>query len=197
MRSSEPDTRLRGLATTLVIAASVGALSCVPMPAASQPATAASNDCSADDQAAQQRVNEASELRRAVEMGPFYAIASRAGRMSCRISYDTDSIRIDYGFRDGASLRVTRTPAIEYTDLELRLASPLVEDPTTVLTRAEQAAFGASGCAINWRQPETAPADDDSRATERVYRGEVCNCQARTRTDAAGRIMRLQFRSAC
>ena len=34
-------------------------------------------------------------------------------------------------------------------------------------------------------------------ATETIYRGDTCNCQARVRKDKAGRTVGLVFRSAC
>jgi hypothetical protein len=64
------------------------------------------------------------------------------------------------------------------------------------LTDAEQAAFGADGCGIDWRQPETRPPDAE-RVTETIYRGDVCNCQARVRSDTAGHVAGLIVRSAC
>lgn len=106
-------------------------------------------------------------------------------------------MKLEYTFRDGASLHVTRNEATEYTDQEVRLASPLGEPPVAALTRAEQAAFDAKGCGIDWRTVETRKLAEEPDATESIYRGTLCNCQARARSDAAGRVLRLQFRSAC
>lgn len=181
----------------LLVATSLTAAACSPMPAATQRASAPPECSGSDAVASAEDAKTLTDLRRSTEIGPFYAVGSRAGVVSCRITRDADSIRIEYTFRDGASLLVTRNPKIEYTDQELRLTFALVENPVAVLTRAEQAAFDSKGCGIDWRQPETAPASDDPRATENVYRGAVCNCQARARSDASGRVMRLQLRSAC
>lgn len=168
------------------------------MPVASQSASGPPPECTgADTGATAQDAKALTDLRRSIEMGPFYAIGSRSGLASCRVTRDSESIRLEYTFRDGASLRVTRNPKIEYMDQELRLVTALAESPVAVLTRAEQAAFGPKGCGIDWRQPEVGPATDDPRSTENVYRGEVCNCQARARSDASGRVLRLQLRSAC
>jgi hypothetical protein len=197
MHSSERSTGAATIACRLLAITSLIATACSPMPAATQRASAPPECSGADAVASAPDAKTLTDLRRATEMGPFYAVGSRAGVASCRITRDADSIRLEYTFRDGASLRVTRNPKIEYTDQELRLAFALVENPTAVLTRAEQAAFDAKGCGIDWKQPETAPADDDPRSTESVYRGQVCNCQARARSDASGRVMRLQLRSAC
>jgi hypothetical protein len=133
-----------------------------------------------------------------VEAGPFYALSSaKPGVATCRASEEADTIALEYTFRDGGWLRVKRQPSIEYTEQEVRFASPLDENPVAVLTLAEQAAFGAKGCGIDWRQPEKRPAGDSASVTEMIYRGDVCNCQGRVRSDAAGRVTGLVFRSAC
>ena len=88
------------------------------------------------------------------------------------------------------------TRASRDNDQEARFASPLAEDAVALLTRVEQASFGTPGCGIDWRQPETRPASDDPKATESIYRGDTCNCQARVRSDAAGHVTGLVFRSA-
>jgi hypothetical protein len=170
------------------------------VPVASQsPATSSAPDCVAAEGGTSPQDPEAlASLRRSVETGPFYTIsASTSVVAACRVSRDADAITLDYTFRDGGSLRVTRNPRIEYSDQEVRFASPPGEGPVAVLTRAEEAAFGAKGCGIDWRQPETRPAGDDASVTEIIYRGDVCNCQARVRSDAAGRVAGLVFRSAC
>ena len=187
-------TRLAG---RFVAGVSLFAIACSPMPATGQSPGAASPDCAATNAGSPQNADTLAAVRRFVETGPFYAIGSRAGVASCRITADADAITLEYTFRDGASLRVTRNPKIEYTDQELRLAFPIGENPVVVLTRAEQAAFDAKGCGIDWRQAETGPASDDPRSTESIYRGDVCNCQARARSDASGRVVRLRLRSAC
>jgi hypothetical protein len=194
MRSSEIGPRVTTIVSRLAIAASVLAFSCSPAPSAG----VASPDCtSADASAPPQAADALTELRRSVEAGPFYALASRSGVASCRVTRDADAITLDYSFRDGASLHVTRNPQTEYTDQEVRLASPLDESPVDVLMRAERATFDAKGCGINWRRLETSQPTDEPGATDSIYRGDVCNCQARARSDAAGRVLRLQFRSAC
>jgi hypothetical protein len=104
---------------------------------------------------------------------------------------------LEYTFRDGASMRITRSQETEYTDQEVRLASPLNENPVAVLRRAEHASFDAQGCGIDFGTLETTQPGDEPGATESIYRGTVCNCQARARSDASGRVLRLQLRSAC
>jgi hypothetical protein len=137
------------------------------------------------------------EIRRAIEDGPLYAVASRSGSASCHATAEDGTITLEYTFRDGASLRVTRSQGTEYTDQEVRLAAPLDEPAVDVLRRAEQAAFDAKGCGIDWSTVETTQPGDEPGATESIYRGTVCNCQARSRADATGRVLRLRLRSAC
>ena len=137
-----------------------------------------------------------SELRRTVEAGPLYAAFAAGGSATtCRVGNDSGSVTLEYTFGDGASLRVTSNPQIEYTDQDARLETPLKEDPVAVLRRAEQSAFGGKGCGIEWRDKQTQPADGGS--IEDIYRGDICNCQARVRRNAAGEVKGLLLRSAC
>lgn len=145
-----------------------------------------------------QEVDAIAALRRSVETGPLFTIpATSAGVASCRAGYTTGVIALDYSFRDGGWLRVKRDPRIEYNDQEARFELPLGENPIAVLTRAEMVAFGDKGCGIDWAESEKQPAEDDSRAVETIFRGDVCNCQARFRSNAAGRVIGLSLRSAC
>jgi hypothetical protein len=200
MRSSDLADRVSLLARQLLVVASVLSTACSPVPVASQsPATSSAPECvAAEGGTSPQDADALASLRRSVETGPFYTIsAAKTGVAACRVSREADAMTLEYTFRDGGWLRVKRQPRIEYTDQEVRFASPLGESAGAVLTRAEQAAFGAQGCGIDWRQPEKRPAGDDPSVTEIVYRGDVCNCQAGVRNDAAGRVAGLAFRSAC
>jgi hypothetical protein len=151
-----------------------------------------------DHTLAPQEVDAIAALRRTVEAGPLYTIpATSEGVRSCRAAYEAGVIALEYSFRDGGWLRVKRDPRIEYTDQEARFELSRGENPTAVLTRAEVVAFGDKGCGIDWAESEKQPADDDSRAVETIFRGDVCNCQARFRSNAAGRVIGLSLRSAC
>ena len=199
MRSSDLRSRALRLAWCLVVASSI-LPACSPVPVSSQSASSAPPPCvAADGSPAKHSPDAIANLRRAAETSPLYAVlASKTGQASsCRVSGDADAITLEYTFRDGGSLRVVRNSQIESSSQEARLASPLAEGPVEVLTRAEQASFGDKGCGINWRQPETKPAGDDPKTTESVYRGDTCNCQARVRRDASGRVLSLSIRSAC
>lgn len=138
------------------------------------------------------------ELRRSVEKSPLFTIqASAAGVASCRVHYESAVIELEYRFKNNGWLHVKRDARIEYTNQEARFGAPLAEDPVAILTAAEHAAFGPNGCGIDWQEPETKPAGDKPSETETSYHGAVCNCQARIRRDAAGRVTGLTLRSAC
>jgi hypothetical protein len=104
---------------------------------------------------------------------------------------------VAYVFADGATLRVTRDPTIEYSDQEAQFGAALTDDPVALLTRAEHSGFGSEGCGIDWQHAATEAAAEDAKSTEQVYRGEVCNCQARVRRNAGGKVVGLLLRSTC
>src|SRR5438477_3133491 len=155
--------------------------------------------CVVADQNLSPKEKEAiAELRRNVESGPLYTTpASAAGVAKCSAGYEAGVIALEYTFRDGGWLRAKRDSRIEYNDQEARFELPPGQDPTAVLKRAELAAFGASGCGIDWGESEKQPAEDDPQAVETIFRGDTCNCQARIRTKAAGRAVGFRFRSTC
>lgn len=137
-------------------------------------------------------------LQRSVESGPLYdAAAASSGIAACRIRRDQDALVLEYRFGNGATLRVERDARLEYTDTAAGFASPPSEPVVDILMRAERAAFGTAGCGIDWEHPETQAADAKPGMAESVYRGDTCNCQARIRRDATGRVVALALRSAC
>lgn len=199
MRSSETGNRLAWLVGLLLVAGCVLAASCSSAPMASQGARTTAPECIvADAGTSPGDASLAATLRRTVETGPLYTLMAKTTTLaSCRIGTESGRLALDYTFRNGGSLRVRHDPRIEYNDLEARFASPPMEDAVALLTRIEQASFGAAGCGIDWRRAETPPAGGDTKVTESIYRGDTCNCQARVRRDAAGHVVGLVFRSAC
>jgi hypothetical protein len=140
----------------------------------------------------------ATDLRQKAESGPLFAALARTSTpASCRMGDESGRLTIEYMFRNGGSLRVRHDARIEYDDQEAHFPSPPAEDAVGILRRAEQAAYGAEGCGIDWRVGETARGSGESWAEEDIYRGEACSCQARVRRDAAGRVVGLVLRSSC
>ena len=155
-------------------------------------------ECTAEGTVTAGQSASAAALRESAESGPFYSAAvSRSTRTACSITADGDSLTVTYGFADGSTLRVTRDATIEYSDQEATFAEPPSEDAVALLRRAEVSAFGADGCGIDWQRPSAAQAEGNPAVTETTYRGDVCNCQALVRADAAGRTIGLAMRSTC
>jgi hypothetical protein len=141
----------------------------------------------------------ATALKQTTETSPFYKVLSdKQGFTSCDLRFNPDGeIVLEYHFLDNNWLQVKRNKDIEYTEQNLRLNLQLTVQPETILSRAEQSAFGANGCGIDWLQSETQLAKDDPNVTETVFHGDVCNCQARIRRNAYGRVVGFLLRSAC
>ena len=129
---------------------------------------------------------------------PLYAAVAqgRTARCSAEQAGSVETLRFTFGGM--ASVRVTLDTTIEYREDLARFDAAVAADPVALLTQAERERFGDDGCGIDWRQsPEASAASDAPGSTLRTYRGEVCNCQARQRRDAAGRLVELGLRSAC
>ena len=99
-------------------------------------------------------------------------------------------------FQEGGRLHVKRDSRIEYTEQVARIHLAPKKNPETILSSA-RVAFGTSGCGIDRQKADTKGAADDPNATETLYYGDVCNCRAGIRRDAAGRVVELMLRSAC
>ena len=137
-------------------------------------------------------------LRRSVEAGPLYAVASASSSVAgCRVERRAGAVLLRYDFADGGQVLARRDDRIEYSEQVVRLVSPLVAPAVDTLKRAERTAFGANGCGIAWQQPETRIADAEPGASDVLFRGEVCNCAAHFRRDATGRVVELAIKSAC
>ncbi|NML16539.1 hypothetical protein [Azohydromonas caseinilytica] len=180
MRSSSSRSRaLRVLGSSLMLAA------CSTAPLSDSPGCEAAS-------------GEAAAWRAAVTQGPLYAVALRGAPVAaCSLRQEAQAIELEFRFADGSRLQARRDGAIELSEQSLRWAGARGGfDARALLRRAEQAAF-SGGCGIDWAQPETAPAAGEPGAVDSVYRGETCNCQARVRHDASGRVLMLALRSAC
>jgi hypothetical protein len=137
-------------------------------------------------------------LQRSVENGPLYAIARSASPVAdCRAEQGSGAITLQYDFVDGARVRATRDPRIEYSEQVARLVTPPAGSAIESLKRAEKAAFGGDGCGIDWSRTPARTVPAETGATDIVFSGELCNCQGRIRRDVRGRIVELAFKSAC
>lgn len=138
-------------------------------------------------------------FRRTIEASPLYALpAASEGLVTCRVRHQANSVLVlEYRFRHGGTLTVTRNERIQYLEQEGRFDLPTDEAAEMLLVGAEHAAFGTKGCGIDWHQSHNRLAENDPGATETIYEGDVCNCQARIRRRADGNVSRLLFRSAC
>jgi hypothetical protein len=140
----------------------------------------------------------AGELQRSVESGALFgAAAAGTGVQNCSVWHAGRSVELLYRFRSGGQFTAKRDPAIELTEQRAKLALPMAEDALDVLGRAERQGFGEQGCGIDWAHPDTKAAKNEPGATDTVWHGETCNCQARARRDALGTVIELALTSAC
>lgn len=135
------------------------------------------------------------ELRRSIESEKLFSIPASAGLTSCTVKYDGDATQIDYLFKAGGSLTVKRDMSIEYSEQSAQFALEPSADIIAVLQDAENHAFGPQGCGIDWQHGGKEAAESDAAATDTVFRGNTCNCQARMRR-MSGKVW-LVLRSAC
>lgn len=134
------------------------------------------------------------QFRQTLESGPVAAALGPA--VSCRARAENGALRLEYQFAQGARLEAQRDPAIELSEQRLSGARLSREAALALLQGLERQAFGQAGCEIAWSQApakEAAPAADSGAF---VYRGAVCNCQARLEYSGA-LVSGVLFRSAC
>jgi hypothetical protein len=136
-------------------------------------------------------------LRRA-ESAPLFDAAMAASPVAaCTVVGSDASLAAAYSAVNGNAYRLQRDEQIEYSDEEARFAVPPRAAPLALLQDAERAAFVPAGCGIDWSHPEASPAAAASSPPVTVYRGDVCNCQARVHRSSAGVVVALGLRSAC
>lgn len=202
MRSSELNRRGRrwrfALPALFALAALPACMGTAPRSTTASPPSAASECAGTGTAASASQVADAAALRAATERGPLFAtLQASSAIQACRVRVEPGTVEIDWRMHDGGWLRVARDSRIELYEQEARLAVPLNEEPTAWLRRAAVAAFGEGACGIDWRTSDTDPATDDRTASEQVFRGDVCNCQAQLRRDATQRVVGALLRRAC
>jgi hypothetical protein len=193
MRSSRRAFRVPG---TLLIAAVLAPACSAPPRAAEQAATAGAGECSTSGITAANERRVVDEMRRAAERGPAYrALAAASPLRSCTAASRSGEVVLEYAFGNGGALAITRDPRIEYSNQDVRFGSAARADVMPLLREVERAAFSPDGCGIDWT--DATPLESPGGTSEKGYYGETCNCQARVRTDASGRVTGFVFRSAC
>lgn len=134
-------------------------------------------------------------LQQGLPKAPLYAAAAGSGLADCSIEAPADGpARLTYRFRDGSLFWLQRDPRIELLEQHAEFAREPPADALRVLAAADKAAYGEQGCAIDWQAPETRTG---AGGTDQIYRGQTCNCQARVRRNALGRITALALKSTC
>lgn len=137
------------------------------------------------------------DLRTSAEGSSLFQAARASGVVvSCEATSQNSLLTLTFRFSDKTSFTIGRDPQIEYTSQEVSFAQPLADDASTILKRGEREAFGADGCGIDWSAGHTEPSADGV-SSDRVFRGDVCQCQARIRSDKTSRVIGLLLRSTC
>jgi hypothetical protein len=141
----------------------------------------------------------ADDLWRTTRAAPlFNATIAPTGDGVCRVGRvegsEGKAVAIDFTAPNGNHLRVERDERLAASVAKADFEVPYAGDPVVLLQRAESATYGMNGCGIDWARPEQRR---DGDASESLYRGTSCNCEARVRRDAAGAVRSLTLRSAC
>lgn len=138
-------------------------------------------------------------LKQRIETGPLYeALVQRVGPpRDCKRTVESGALHLTYHFSSGATLAAQVDPRIEFSEERADLQGLTEADAKALLQRGEKHAFGQQGCGITWQQPKAQGSGTSSGMREVVYRGDVCNCQARILYGKAGKISAVILRSAC
>ena len=87
-------------------------------------------------------------------------------------------------------------PRIEFSEQRVNLQGVDEDEAKSLLQAAEAAAFGATGCGLDWEHHITEEPGTFGGSQEVVYRGDACNCQAHVLYDDE-EVIGLVLRSAC
>jgi hypothetical protein len=146
----------------------------------------------------QSRQKAVQDLSRRVETGPFYKELVRRTRKagSCQVALDDQNIVLSYAFDGTARIEAKITPGIEFSEERLEMRDMTENLAIQLLKETETHFFGRMRCGMNWKQPAQEISGQQPGLREVVYRGDVCNCQARMTYDGQF-VVSLVFRSAC
>jgi hypothetical protein len=115
---------------------------------------------------------------------------------SCSLEFDGGAIGFSFRFRRNGELSARIDPRIESSEQRVEGPRMKVTEAIAILKAAEKETYRPNGCGIQWDQPEEETSDVPAGLREKVFRGDVCNCQARVRT-RGDRAVLLVLRSAC
>ncbi|MFM2057065.1 MAG: hypothetical protein RLY71_1450 [Pseudomonadota bacterium] len=144
-------------------------------------------------------IGAAAAMHRQILAGRLMRLVTAAATppMRCRVGLTEGSVlRIDYLASDRPVMTISHDPRIEYTEQTAQVRLDKGTSVLDALGEMEHLMLGTEGCRIDWQHPEHKPATVRGQAAL-IYRGDVCNCQARVTHDAQGTIVQLGFRSAC
>jgi hypothetical protein len=168
--------------------------------AASMPARGQAVQCSSDSLAAAplSRQKEVEHSQQRLESSPFYrALAQHEGKpQSCHLELVDTKMKISYMFGDKAVLEAQVDPSIEYSKQRLEFRGLSEREAVTLLKEEEVDSYGGSGCGIKWKHPTRQPSKTRPGQVEVLYRGDVCNCQARVVYDGRS-VVALVLSSTC
>ena len=142
--------------------------------------------------------NQYPSFKQRIETGPLYlALVQRGGSpRNCQHTVESGALRLSYTFPRSATLTAQIDPRIEFSEERADFHGLTNTEAKALLQRGEKHAFGKRGCGIAWQNPDTEESSTSRGVREEVYRGDVCNCQARIVYER-GKISAVILRSAC
>jgi hypothetical protein len=142
---------------------------------------------------------DARDLQRTIETNPLFLKPAAASAVRARtVSFESNGrFVLEYQFRGKQSLRVERDSTIEYTSIESNFQLAPGNHAEAILSQAERSSFGANGCGLDMRHPETRPVEYERSLLETVCQGNVCNCRGTIRRDAKQHVIGFILTSAC
>jgi hypothetical protein len=186
--------------TIPAIAALCALGACAPLaPQAFASATPEAIACSGDLSGASTALqNQFPSFKQRIETGPVYrTLVQRIGPpRDCQRTTASGVLHLRYSFPKGATLTAQIDSRIEFFEERVDFSAFTQSEAKELLKAAEKHAFGANGCGIAWKETDAEESHSSSGLQETIYRGDVCNCQARVLSNG-GRISAIILRSAC
>lgn len=137
-------------------------------------------------------------MQRQALQSPLFGAVAGAGVARCTLQLSAeDQMTLTLRMRDGSVMQVQADPRIEQHLQVVQFAQPGPASPLPLLAAAERAAYGETGCGIDWQTPESRRPTQADLASEQVYHGDACNCQAVVGRDAHQVVRQLTLGSAC